>query len=118
MEEKDLKEAIQKQSQSCDEKYVLEKAYWQRGLKALIVALGVFLSVMGGIVAWGFATAHDVNNNTQGRHALEQRIEIVDRQNTNILQNHETLAENQKQILEQQERLIKKLDLLIDRQSR
>lgn len=112
---KEVRDLMRKQGVSCDEKYVLEKAYWLRTVRMLVVAISLFTGLLGSMIAFAFTWSNEVTNNTQGRRDLERRIDVVERQNAVILDNHEDLAENQKDVLYHQERLGKKLDILINR---
>jgi len=115
MEEQEVKGLIQKQVESCDEKYVLEKIYWQRTVRMIVAIVSLLITLFGGIIAWGFKTSTEVTNNTQGRRDLERRIDIVERQYSILHENNEILVDNQKRVLESSDRLGRKLDVLIDR---
>ena len=113
--QQDIKALMDSQAKACEEKFVLEKVYWQRTVKMITVIVSILLGISGGAIAWGFSTSAAVTNNTSGRRDLERRIDVVERQNAIILQSHASLAENQEKVIGYQERLIKKLDILIDR---
>jgi len=115
---KEVRDLIHKQELECDERYVLEKVYWQRTVRVLVVAITLFTGLLGSMIGLSFKWSNEVTNNTQGRRELERRINVVERQNSVILENHDDLAENQKNVLYHQERLGKKLDILIDRSGR
>lgn len=111
----EVRNLIQKQELECDDKYVLEKVYWQRTVRMLVVTITLFTTLLGSIIGLTFKWSNEVTNNTQGRRDLERRINVVERQNAVILENQDKVAENQENVLHHQERLHKKLDYLISR---
>jgi len=113
--QQDIKALMDSQANACEEKFVLEKVYWQRTVKMITIIVSILLGISGGAIAWGFSTSAAVTNNTQGRRDLERRMDVVDRQNAVILHNHDDLLKNQDKVIEYQEKLIKKLDILIRR---
>jgi hypothetical protein len=116
MEEQELKEVIQKQQvESCDERYVLEKVYWQRTVKMLVMIVSLLITLSGGIIAWGFKTSAEVTNNTQGRREIERRISDIESFYRIANENYSNVAKNQLEALQYSQRLSRKLDILIER---
>jgi hypothetical protein len=115
MEENEVKGLIKAQSGSCDDKYVQEKVYWQRTVKMIVVVISMLLGLSGGMIAWGFKVSTELTNNTQGRHELERRMEVFERQNAVVLEQYDNVAKNQQEVLTYTKRLSGKLDVLIDR---
>ena len=113
--EQEVRDLIDKQSLACDERYVLEKVYWKRTVKMIVIMIGMFTGLLGTMIGYSFKMSTEVTNNTQGRRDQDRRLNIMERQNEVILKSHDDLVENQKEVLFYQTRLGKKLDVLIDR---
>jgi hypothetical protein len=115
MEEQEVKALIQKELVEIEENYVPEKIYWQRTVRMIVIIASMMISLLGGMIAWGFKISTEVTNNTQARRDFERRLDNIESDNKKIIENYNNVAENQKEVLSHQQKLSRKLDVLIDK---
>lgn len=115
MEEQEVIKVVKKELLEFEESYVTEKVYWQRTVRMIVIVVSMVMSLVGGIVAYGFKTSTEVTNNTQGRRDIERRMDSIERQHAVMMDNYNTVAKNQNEVLDASNRLSRKLDILIDR---
>jgi len=109
----DVRDVIQKQTLECDEKYVLEKVFWQRTIKFTVTATSALLAFAVLIIGWNLTMAADISANTEGRHALENRLTQIETIYSKIMANQDAIIKNQDEVMNKTDGLRKDIGKLL-----
>jgi len=109
----DARGIIQKQTLACDEKYVLEKVFWQRTIKFTVTATSALLAFAVIIIGWNLTMAADISANTEGRKALANRLTQIETIYNKIMENQDAIIENQDEVITKTDGLKKDIGKLL-----